>query len=104
MVADVLEAGGWDVRFLGTNTPISSVVAAVEEHEASILGISATMLFNLYKVIQLADAVRAKTAGRVRIVVGGAAFREAPSLYRDLGAVGCGLDLKSAVALLDQLA
>ena len=47
MVADVLESAGWDVRFLGTDTPLAGVLQAVEKHRADVLGISATMLFNL---------------------------------------------------------
>ncbi len=104
MVADVLEASGWDVRFLGTNTPMSGVLDAIEEHRAGILGISATMLFNVSNVARLADAVRAKAGDRIRIVVGGAAFQSAPTLPQEIGAAGCALDLRSAIRMMNDLA
>ena len=47
MVADVLESGGWDVRFLVTQLPHAGILDAVEEHDADLLGISVTMVCNL---------------------------------------------------------
>ena len=103
MVADALEASGWDVRFLGTDTPSKGVLDAVEEHEARILGISATMLFNVPQVIRLAEQVREKTGDRISIIVGGAAFRLAPGLCEEIGAKGYALDLRSAIRLVNGL-
>jgi len=101
MIADVLEASGWDVRFLGTNTPFAGVLDAVEEHQAEILGISATVLSNVPNVVRLVESVRAKAGRPIRILVGGSAFRSAPLLYREIGADGCGFDLRSALALVN---
>jgi MerR family transcriptional regulator, light-induced transcriptional regulator len=103
MVSDVLEASGWDVRFLGANMPSRGVLSAVEEHDAAILGISATMLYNVPNVMQLADLVRQKAGDGIRIIVGGSAFRSAPLLYQEIGAHGCAFDLRSAVELANGL-
>lgn len=46
MVADVLEAHGWDVRYLGTNLPHRSILQAIREHQADWVGISATTLLS----------------------------------------------------------
>jgi methanogenic corrinoid protein MtbC1 len=103
MVADMLEAGGWDVRFLGTDTPISGVLGAIEEHKADILGISTTMILRISSAARLIDEVRAKLGTPIKILVGGSAFRSAPSLYREIGADGYGFDLRSALALANRL-
>ena len=103
MVADALEASGWDVQFLGTDTPERGVLDAIEQHQAAILGISATMLFNISSVSRLVDAVRAKFGNSIRVMVGGGAFRSTPSLYKELGADACGLDLQSAVKISESL-
>ncbi len=80
-------------------------IKALEEHQADILGVSATMLFSIPKVVRLIESVRAKfDGGNVRIIVGGAAFRTAPDLYREIGAQGCALNLRSAVQLVTGLA
>jgi methanogenic corrinoid protein MtbC1/ActR/RegA family two-component response regulator len=103
MVADVLEASGWDVRFLGTDTPMQGVLDAIEEHEAGILGISATMLFSIPNVARLVASVRDKFGSRFPIMLGGAAFRSAPGLFKELGANACGLDLQSAITFAAEL-
>ena len=86
---------------LGTNTPFAGVLDAVEEHQAEILGISATVLSNVPNVVRLVESVRAKAGRPIRILVGGSAFRSAPLLYREIGADGCGFDLRSALALVN---
>ena len=100
MVADMLEADGWNVRFLGVNVPHAGVLRAVEEHRADVVGISATMLFNLPKVRRLVTDVREKFAARPpRILIGGGAFRSLPSPAEEVGADGFGADLRSVPAL-----
>ena len=101
MVADVLESQGYDVRFLGTNMPNSGILQAIEKHRADILGISATMLFNIPAVIRLVEEVRARFGPRApRIILGGAAFYSLPSLGVELGAIGIATDLRAAVRFL----
>ncbi len=59
MVADVLEFHGWEVRFLGTNLPQAGILRVVEEQRPDVVGISATMLFNLPRVRELIESIRA---------------------------------------------
>ena len=103
MVADVLESAGWDVRFLGANTPFAAVLQAVEEHHADVLGISATMLFNLPNVRRLIENARAVHGQSLRFILGGSAFRAVPNLYTELGAAGIALDVRAALQLAASL-
>ncbi len=98
MVADMLEARGWEVQFLGSNLPLSSVVAAVRGSKPDLLGISVTMLFNVHQAAGLVAAIRALDQP-LRVVVGGAAFR-AGDHWQATGADGYAPDVKSALALL----
>jgi methanogenic corrinoid protein MtbC1 len=78
--------------------PNSGILQEIEKHRADMLGISATMLFNVPTVIRLIDEVRARFESRTpRIVLGGAAFLNLPSLGAESGAVGIAADLRSAV-------
>lgn len=105
MVADALEADGWDVRFLGSNVPHEAVLAAVTAHGAGLLGISSTVLSNVPRVIELVSLVQdGLGAAAPRIVLGGAALSAAPELWREVGAAGGATDLRSAVDLARQLA
>jgi MerR family transcriptional regulator, light-induced transcriptional regulator len=102
MVSDVLESMGWDVRFLGTNMPHTGILSVIEEHKPQMLGISATMLFNLPSVRALIQDVRTRFGSSgPRIVVGGAAFRSAPGLYREIGADAFASDIRELVKQLE---
>lgn len=99
MVGDLLETTGWRVRFLGSNLPTGSVLPVLRETAPTHVGISATMLFNVGAVRELIKAIRSEFGDRLKIMVGGAAFRTAPDLWRQVGADGFGSDLRQAQAL-----
>lgn len=103
MVADVLEADGWNVRFLGTQTPHGDVLGAIEEHEPSVLGVSATMLFNMRSAADLVERVRARFGSDLKIIVGGSAFSSTRGVWQDTGADAYGLDLRDAVARVREI-
>jgi MerR family transcriptional regulator, light-induced transcriptional regulator len=103
MVADALESDGWDVRFLGTNMPHEGIVKIVREQKANVVGISATMLFNVPKVRSLVAELREGSEGGPKIVVVGGAFRLAPELYSEIGADGFAPGLRESIALLREL-
>ncbi len=101
MVADVLEARGWNVRFLGTNVPQEGVLQAIEEHKADVVGISATMLLSIPKAVRLVEGLRHRfQTDCPRILLGGRAFISSPSLVRELGAEGAAPDLRSLLELM----
>jgi len=101
MVADILEADGWTVRFLGSNVPGPDILDAVEDHKPDVLGISCTMLQNIPHVASLVGSVRERYGDRAPLVVlGGCAFRESPDSVAELGADGWAPDLRAAVILL----
>lgn len=103
MVADFFEMEGWDTYYLGANSPPASVVQAVVERKAQVLGISATMTFHLRAVEELITQAR-KTAGAVgtKIMVGGYPFNLESSLWRQLGADLYAADAQQAVYLANQ--
>jgi methanogenic corrinoid protein MtbC1 len=102
IVADVLEASGWDVRFLGTNMPHEGILRVIEQQRATIVGISVTMLFNIPQLINLINAVdRAFGRESVRVIVGGAAFRRGQELWKKTGAHGFANDAREAAAMVE---
>ncbi|HSK20530.1 MAG TPA: cobalamin-dependent protein [Longimicrobiales bacterium] len=100
MVADVLEADGWNVRFLGTQLPHRDVLQAIDAHEPALVGISTTMLFNMPNVARLVEDVRRHAPGELQIIVGGGAFRPRADMWRDIGANGFARDLRDTVTLV----
>jgi methanogenic corrinoid protein MtbC1 len=103
MVADVMDIDGWEVHFLGTNMPHEGILSVVRDKKATLLGISSTMLFNMPQVVQLIQAARKEFGDSApRIIVGGGAFRQAPELWREIGADGFAVDLRSALEVSRQ--
>lgn len=102
MVADALETRGWNVVFLGTDVPSEGVVETVARHKATLLGISATMFFNIPKVEALVQEIRQEYGVNApRIVLGGGAFRWSRSLPGPMKGLSVATDLRQAVTLLE---
>ena len=99
MVADVLEADGWDVTFLGTNVPAEGVIQSIRQQRPDLFGISSTMLFNIPKVIQLVEVVRKEFGNGVNIMLGGGAFRTIQEMPGELSSCKVALDLREALDL-----
>jgi methanogenic corrinoid protein MtbC1 len=97
IVADALDADGWDVRFIGTNVPTEGILALLDEHDPTLVGISATIVGNVGRVRDLISDIHHRGDETPRILVGGGAFRAHPDLWRDIGADGFALDVRAAV-------
>jgi methanogenic corrinoid protein MtbC1 len=102
IVADALEYDGWNVRLLGTDLPVDDILAIVLKHEASVLGISATMRVYVPVAARLIAAARERFSGRLRIIAGGGAFRSSPQLARQIGADDFALDVAEALEVLQR--
>jgi MerR family transcriptional regulator, light-induced transcriptional regulator len=100
MVADFFEMEGWDTHFLGANTPLESILRTVQERQAHVLAVSATMTFHIPRVTEIIRAMRAQDDfANTRILVGGYTFNLAPHLWKRIGADGYAAD--AATALLE---
>jgi methanogenic corrinoid protein MtbC1 len=100
---------GWDTYYLGANTPAEAVLQALDDRDADVLAVSATMTFHVSAVSDLVARVRrnARERGnaqlRPRILVGGYPFLAASDLWRKVGADGCARDAQEAVAIANRL-
>lgn len=102
MVADLLEARGWDIRFLGVNIPHQAILHMIKEFQPTLVGISATMVLKVPTVRDLIKDIRNHFLPEhtPRILVGGSAFRSLPDVFREIGADGFAHDLRSLTTLL----
>ncbi len=100
--AIMLRNFGFEVHDLGRNVPHETILAAAEEHEADIIGLSALMTTTMMQMKVVADAVR---EGRLpyKVLVGGAVVT--PRFATEIGAHGYSKDVgdcvQAAEALLD---
>ena len=87
MLADFLEMEGWDVTYLGANTPKEEILAILKQHKPFIAALSVATVFNLDNARQTIKMIKADPETKsIRILVGGLAFNGMPQLWRDFGA------------------
>ena len=74
IVADTMDMHGWDVSFLGANTPARDLLDMIEERRPDLLGLSLSIYFNMAGLIRVVEAAR-NAFPHLDIIVGGQAFR-----------------------------
>lgn len=96
LVAAMLEGAGFEVVDLGSDVAPVDVIAAIEEHEPDILGLSALLTVTVPSMKTTIDAiVEAGLRDRVKVMVGGAPVTEETA--RQLEADGFGDNANAAV-------
>jgi len=89
MAADLFTLCGFDVTFVGANTPQKDILEAVGCVHAAFVGVSVSAKYNLIaarRTIQQMVELRGASGGECRIVAGGQAFGSDVSLATSLGA------------------
>jgi len=96
MLADFMEMEGWDVTYLGANTPKEALLVILRQQKPFVVALSVATVFNLDQAWQTIDMIKADPDTRnIKILVGGLAFNSMPQLWHDLGADGCAADANS---------
>lgn len=86
MVADFFTLLGFDVTFVGANTPRSSFLSAIDILKPKYVAISVTNYYNLSATRKTIQELRKQEHRDFQIIVGGHAFARNPDVYRELGA------------------
>jgi methanogenic corrinoid protein MtbC1 len=103
VVADCLGIDGWDVNYLGVNTPLADLLGFLVGSKPFLLAISLAVPCNLIVTQELVRAMRNHPElKKTRIMVGGRLFLPYPELWAVTGADGWAPDAKVAVALARQ--
>ena len=103
IVAMMLESAGFKIVDLGVDVSAEKIVAAVRQHEANLVAMSAlltTTMVNMKSVVEALSA--AGLRDKVKIMVGGAPVTD--TWAHSIGADGYGKDAPAAVELARQLA
>ncbi len=101
IITDLLELAGWQTWYLGASVPPATAVQYCADHQADVLLVSATLPPHLPGVAEVVRLFRARPelAG-ARVIVGGRAFRNAPGLWRTIGADGTAAGVDECLTLL----
>lgn len=103
LAADALDLAGFEVRFLGANTPTDSLLSLLAAEKPDLLALSVAMAFNIPALRSAVIRIRAQTEGHLPITVGGHACEWARSLADEVGADGSGADAEALVAVAMRL-
>jgi 5-methyltetrahydrofolate--homocysteine methyltransferase len=102
LVKMMVEGAGFEVVDLGTDVPPDKFVAAVKEHQPSLLGMSALLTTTMTSMKTTIEALQeAGVRGSVKIMVGGAPLTEA--FAKQIGADAYAPDAATAVDVARQL-
>lgn len=89
MVADYFTLLGFEVTFVGANTPLDDVVAGIRHEKPKYVAISVSNFFNLVAARRSMGALlkaRKEDGAKFKILVGGGAFLKNPALAKGMGA------------------
>ena len=87
-LADMYQLAGWRVIFVGSDVPMLDLPTMLAFFEADLLMLGATLPTHIPRVEQAIRSIRERCERRVQVVVGGAAFDEAPDLWEKIGSDG----------------
>jgi len=93
MLADFLEMEGWDVTYLGANTPKEELLAHLKDHKPFMAALSVATMFNLdHARLTIKTIKEDEETKDIKIMVGGLAFNSMPQLWHNIGADGYAAD------------
>ncbi len=96
MISDAYEVSGWDVCFLGNNTPNSSIISQVDKEKPDALALSISMPHQLMTLRNLLAQLRNEMGALLpTIVLGGRAINNYQQLGLQLKADNCYLNAKA---------
>ena len=101
LVLMMAEGAGFNCINLGTNTSADKFIAAVKEHNAQILGMSALLTTTMVYMKTVVEEMKAAGLEHVKICVGGAPVNQ--DFAEEVGADGYAPDAASAVELYKSL-
>lgn len=110
MLADLLEAEGWRVIYLGASVPAQDLAQAADMFEADLVAVSAGLGCQLPTVADTIEAIRSasRRGALVRILVGGAGFvgtdvGQANPLWKRFGADGFAASIDDGLRMAAEL-
>jgi len=95
LVAMMWKGANFNVIDLGTNVPAEKFVAAAQEHQAQVIGLSALLTTTMPAMKNTVEAIRNAALPDVKVVIGGAPITD--SFAVEIGADGFAADAASAV-------
>lgn len=98
MVADFFALAGYNVTYVGSNTPISCFIEALESTYYEYVAIGVANYYNLFKTQKLVEKIK-QISPETKIIVGGLAFDKNREFCEKLTVYKCIKDFKEILEL-----
>ena len=102
LVADFLDLGGFEVRYLGASVPLHDLMGMIAQEKPDVLALSVTMSFNAAALRAAVERVRSEHP-TLPILVGGHALAWEPDLASDQAVHTCGPEASCVVDTVRKL-
>jgi len=103
MTSCLFRLRNWDVRYIGTGTPVHELIQSIEVHKPLVLSISVTMKSLLSGLEAYLEAMNHRKTHTYGIILGGAAVAE-QEVVSFPGVVGVAHTLEEGVVLAEEYA
>jgi methanogenic corrinoid protein MtbC1 len=98
VVAEAFQIAGWEVQYLGANTPTIALIAQIDRWRPDMVGLSASLVQQLPTLRRAVHLVRGELGGAApMLIVGGRPTNRIPGVWRWTGANGWSPDAETAV-------
>lgn len=94
---------GWDTYYLGANTPTDSILYAIEENKADVVGLSVAIPYQIGLLKKTIEQIREKYNEKIKILIGGYALQGIGHTWKDFKADGYAEDAQKAVVKANNL-
>jgi 5-methyltetrahydrofolate--homocysteine methyltransferase len=101
LVGMMAEGAGFEVHDIGVDQSVEKFLAAAEQFQPDIVGMSALLTTTMPYMKVVIDGFRERGLGHIRMAIGGAPIRQ--TYAEEIGAHGYGADASSAVDLFQSL-
>ncbi len=103
IIADALEINGWDVNYLGANTPLEDLIDLLIINRPLLVGLSVSMPFNIDNLNKAVKRIREESKLEdIKILVGGKVLNDNPELWKKLDVDACAKDCQQAVQVAEK--
>ena len=102
IIADSLETNGWDVDYLGANTPLNDLIDLLIKQEPLLVGLSVSMPFNVDNLNYAVKKIKTHSElNDIKILVGGKVLNDNRDLWKKIDADGWAEDSQEAIQVAE---
>ena len=104
MVGDFFEMDGWDTYYLGANTPAATLIEAIRDKNADILGLSVSMPIHQSLLRDSIQKIKKELEGYpLKVMVGGIGIKNKQNVHEAYHADGYAENAEKAVIYANQM-